>query len=46
MLERHDADRMIEDECEPVETPETIEQDEAHKVSDRDYQAGFWSPPN
>lgn len=46
MLERQFADCAPEDECELPEQPETIEQDEAEKVSDRDYQAGFWSAPS
>lgn len=46
MLERHDANCVLEDECEHPEKPETIEPADAEQVSDRDYQAGFWSPPN
>jgi hypothetical protein len=46
MLERHDVDCVLEDECDHPEKPETIEQDAADKISDRDYQAGFWNPPN
>ncbi|WP_156323509.1 hypothetical protein [Bosea sp. AAP35] len=46
MLDRHDAHCVLEDESEKLEKPETIEQEDADKVSDRDYQAGFWSPPN
>ena len=46
MLERRDTNCVLEDECEHLEKPETIEQEDADKVSDRDYQAGFWTPPN
>ncbi|HEV7259865.1 MAG TPA: hypothetical protein VGN82_18930 [Bosea sp. (in: a-proteobacteria)] len=46
MLERHDLDCLLEDECIHQETPETSEQEDADKLSDREYQAGFWSPPN
>lgn len=46
MLERQIVDSAPEDECDLPEKPETIEQDEAEKVSDRDYQAGFWNPPS
>lgn len=46
MLDRHNVDCVLDDEPAPQEKPETIEQDEADAASDRDYQAGFWSPPN
>lgn len=46
MQDRHDADCVLEDECEHLEKPETVKQEDSTKVSDRDYQAGFWSPPN
>lgn len=47
MLERHEGDTMPEDErSRPDPKPEVTAQDETAPASDRDYQAGFWSPPN
>lgn len=47
MLERHEGDTLPEDECDrPELETEATETDETNAVSNRDYQAGFWSPPN
>lgn len=47
MLERHDGEPVLEDKHDrPDHKPATAEQDETEKVSDRDYQAGFWSTPS
>lgn len=47
MLERHEGDTLPDDERDrPNPKPETTDKDETVTVSDRDYQAGFWSPPN
>jgi hypothetical protein len=47
MLERHEGDTLPEDERDrPEPQTEANKTDEAAAVSSRDYQAGFWSPPN
>ncbi len=47
MLERHEGDSLPEDDRDrPEPQVEATETDTTTGVSNRDYQAGFWSPPN
>lgn len=46
MLERHEADCLLDDERDAEKETETVELEDADTFSVRDYQAGFWSPPN
>lgn len=46
MLERHEGDTLPEDERDRPAPQTEAETDETEAVSSRDYQAGFWSPPN
>ncbi len=47
MLERHEGESLPEDERDsPEPQVEATETDTTTGVSNRDYQAGFWSPPN
>lgn len=47
MLDRHEGDTLPEDERDrPEPQTEAEAAGETATISDRDYQAGFWSPPN